>query len=44
MFANTVIDNFETKYKEKPGHTEDDHKAMYTALNSLNPTKEGINL
>ena len=44
VFANLVLDNFDKKYKEKPAHTDDDHKDMYNALNSFNPDREGIDL
>ena len=44
VFASLVLANFEQKYKEKPAHTEDDHKQMYKALNMFDPSCEGITL
>ena len=44
IFATIVLNNFESKYKEKPAHTEDDHKAMYKALNLFDKACEGITL
>ena len=38
------MSNFVAKYHEKPAHTLEDHEQMYTALNSINSERDGVNL